>query len=43
MMMLANDMHYHIDNCKMCIAFDPVTGENYGQIGINLSLKEQKF
>lgn len=43
MMMLVNDMHYHMDNYKMCVAFDPATGKNYGQIGINLRLKGQKF
>ncbi len=41
--MQVNDMHYHIDNYKMVVSFDPVTGKNYGQIGINLLLKGMKF
>jgi hypothetical protein len=43
MMMLANDLHYHIDKYKMTVAFDPATGENYGQIGFMIRLKGQKF
>ncbi len=38
-----NDMHYHIDNYKMVVSFDPAIGKNYGQIGINLLLKGMKF
>jgi hypothetical protein len=37
-----NDMHYHIDNYKMIISFDPSTGKQWG-IGINLRLKGMKF
>jgi hypothetical protein len=40
---LANDMHYHIDNYKMVISFNPATGKNWGSIGINLRLKGMKF
>jgi hypothetical protein len=40
---LVNDMHYHIDHYKMVVSFDPATGKNYGQVGINLRLKGMKF
>ncbi len=38
-----NDMHYHLENYKMIISFDPSTGKNYGQIGLHLRLKGMKF
>jgi NDP-sugar pyrophosphorylase family protein len=37
-----NDMHYHIENYKMIITFDPASGKQWG-IGINLRLKGMKF
>jgi hypothetical protein len=41
--LLVNDMHYHIDNYKMVVSFDPSTGKNYGEICFNLRLKGMKF
>jgi hypothetical protein len=38
-----NDLHYHIGKHKMLVSFDPTTGKNYGNIGINLVLKGMKF
>jgi NDP-sugar pyrophosphorylase family protein len=37
-----NDLHYHIDNYKMVVAFDPASGKQWG-IGIQLRLKGMKF
>jgi hypothetical protein len=37
-----NDLHYHIDNYKMIVAFDPASDKQYG-IGINVRLKGMKF
>lgn len=37
-----NDLHYHIDNYKMIVSFDPATGKQYS-IAINLLLKGMKF
>jgi hypothetical protein len=37
-----NNLHYHIDNYKMVVSFDPTTGKQYN-IGINLRLKGMKF
>jgi hypothetical protein len=37
-----NDLHYHIDNYKVIISFDPASGKQFG-IGINLRLKGMKF
>jgi hypothetical protein len=37
-----NDLHYHIDNYKMVVAFDPATGKQWG-INIQLRLKGMKF
>jgi hypothetical protein len=38
-----NDMHYHFENYKMVVSFDPSSGKNFGHIGINLRLKGMKF
>ncbi len=38
-----NDLHYHFENYKMIVSFDPSTGKNYGHIGFHFLLKGMKF
>ena len=41
--MLANDLHYHIENYKMLISFDLEGKKQQQAIGINLRLKGMRF
>jgi hypothetical protein len=41
--MQVNDLHYHFENYKMIVSFDPTTGKNYGHIGFHFLLKGMKF